>query len=103
MFASGAPAATSGPGVTALVWAALISGSVISAVVGAFVTTLLARRKSREEQVARVRVMLAEAFQAVAEYKEFPYAIRQQHDAASQGAGKSVGGNEQDPGQVDLL
>lgn len=64
-----------------LVLAALISGSVIAAAIGAVVNTWLARRKSREEELARVRVMLAEAFQAVAEYKEFPYAIRRRrHD-----------------------
>lgn len=74
---------SSDPAVTSLVWAALISGSVIAAVIGALVSTHLARKKSREEQLARVRVMLAEAFQAVAEYKEFPYAIRRRrHDAA---------------------
>lgn len=71
--------------IASLVWAALISGSVVSAVIGAVVSTHLARKKSREEQLARVRVMLAEAFQAVAEYKEFPYAIRRRrHDAASE-------------------
>lgn len=77
--------ATSGPALTTLVWAALISGSVVAAAIGALVSTYLARRKSREEQLARVRIMLAEAFQAVAEYKEFPYAIRRRrHDAASE-------------------
>ena len=77
--------AAAGPALTTLVWAALISGSVVAAAIGALVSTYLARRKSREEQLARVRVMLAEAFQAVAEYKEFPYAIRRRrHDAASE-------------------
>ncbi|WP_297083120.1 hypothetical protein [uncultured Demequina sp.] len=56
-------------------WTALVSGSVVAAAIGAIVNTWLARRKSREEQAARVRVMLAEAFEAVAAYKEFPYAI----------------------------
>lgn len=79
-----ATAADTDPATSSLVWAALISGSAVSAVVGAVVSILLARRKSREEQLARVRVMLAEAFQAVAEYKEFPYAIRRRRsDAAS--------------------
>ncbi len=69
---------------TSLIWAALISGSVIAAFIGAIVNTWLARQKSREEELARVRVMLAEAFQAVAEYKEFPYAIRRRrHDDPS--------------------
>jgi hypothetical protein len=65
--------------------AALISGSVVAAIIGAVVSTWLTRRKSREEELARVRVMLAEAFQAVAEYKEFPYAIRRRRrDAPSE-------------------
>lgn len=85
MLVSAAPTADSGPAVTSLVWAALISGAVVSAVIGALVSAYLARRKSREEQLARVRIMLAEAFQAVAEYKEFPYAIRRRrHDAPSE-------------------
>ena len=81
------PAASNGAGGgSALsIWAAIVSGSVVAAVVGAMVNTWLARRKSREEELARVRVMLAEAFQVVAEYKEFPYAIRRRrHDAPSQ-------------------
>jgi hypothetical protein len=41
--------------------------------------------RAREEELARVRVMLAEAFQAAAEYKEFPYAIRRRRrDAPSE-------------------
>lgn len=63
------------------VWAALISGSVIAAVVGALTSTVLAWRTTRQEELARIRVMLSEAYQAVAEYKEFPYAIRRRrHD-----------------------
>lgn len=78
-------AAPSDPAFVTLVWSAIISGSVVAAVIGALASTYLARRKSREEQLARVRVMLAEAFQTVAEYKEFPYAIRRRrHDAASE-------------------
>lgn len=78
-------AAASGATTSSLIWAALISGSVIAAIVGALVNTWLARRKSREEELARVQVMLAEAFQAVAEYKEFPYAIRRRrHDVPSE-------------------
>src|SRR4051812_47526112 len=36
----------------------------------------LARRPPRLEERARVRTTLAEAYQAYADYKEFPYAIR---------------------------
>ncbi len=58
-----------------------VTGAVIAAVVGAVVNVALARRKTIEEERARVRTTFAEAFQAVAEYKEFPYAIRRRrHD-----------------------
>jgi gas vesicle protein len=58
-----------------------LTGAVIAAVVGAVVNVALARRKSIEEERARVRTTFAEAFQTVAEYKEFPYAIRRRrHD-----------------------
>lgn len=59
-----------------LIVAALLSGAVVAAAVAATVNVWLARRKSREEDRARVRTTLAEAFQAYAAYKEFPYAIR---------------------------
>jgi len=55
---------------------AFLSAAVIAAVVGAVVNVGLARRRSIEEEIARVRTMFAEAFEAVAQYKEFPYAIR---------------------------
>jgi hypothetical protein len=63
-------------GVSALLLTSLLSGAVIAAVIGAIVNTMLARRKSLEEERARVRTVFAEAFEAVAAYKEFPYAIR---------------------------
>lgn len=59
----------------------LLTGAVVAAVVGALVSTLLARRKSLEEERARVRSVFAEAFRTVAAYKEFPYTIRRRrHD-----------------------
>lgn len=59
----------------------LLTGAVLAAVIGALVNTLLARRKSLEEERARVRTVFAEAFRAVAAYKEFPYTIRRRrHD-----------------------
>jgi hypothetical protein len=67
--------ASTGIGGDALV-TALLSGAFIAAVVGAVVNVWLAWRKSREEDRARVRTTLAEAYRAYAEYKEFPYAIR---------------------------
>ncbi len=59
----------------------LLTGAVLAAVIGAVVNTALARRKSMEEERARVRGVFAEAFEVVAAYKEFPYAIRRRrHD-----------------------
>lgn len=59
----------------------LLTGAVLAAVIGALVNTALARRKSLEEERARVRGVFAEAFEAVAAHKEFPYAIRRRrHD-----------------------
>jgi hypothetical protein len=57
-----------------------LTGAVIAAVVGALVNVWLARRKSLEEERARVRTTFAEAFEAVTQYKEFPYAIRRRRD-----------------------
>jgi hypothetical protein len=74
--ASTPPATQQNTDVSGLAIAALLSGAVIAAVVGAIVNTLLARRKSLEEERARVRTTFAEAFEAVSAYKEFPYAIR---------------------------
>lgn len=54
----------------------LISGTVAAAGVSAVVTTWLARAKSCQEERARVRTIYAEAFEAVAAYREMPYAIR---------------------------
>lgn len=61
-----------GGGLTTL----LLSGAFLAAILGAVVNTLLARRNTRIEERARIRATLAEAFQAYANYKEFPYAIR---------------------------
>jgi hypothetical protein len=50
----------------------LLSGAFVAALINIALT----RRKSLEEERTRVRASCAEAFQAVAEYKEFAYAIR---------------------------
>jgi hypothetical protein len=61
--------------------AAVLSAAVIAALITAAINLWLARRKSREEERARIRNALAEAFQAYASYKEFPYAVRRRrHD-----------------------
>lgn len=54
----------------------LLSGALIAAVITAGVTVWLAHQRSLAEQRERVRTTLAEGFQAYAEYKEFPYAVR---------------------------
>src|SRR5262249_16564872 len=56
--------------------AAVLSAAVIAAGLTALVNGALARRSTRLEERARVRATLAEAYQAYAAYKEFPYAIR---------------------------
>ncbi|RBY81687.1 hypothetical protein DQ238_06590 [Geodermatophilus sp. TF02-6] len=69
--------ATSGGGLTG----AVLSAAVVAAIVSGSITTALARRATRLEERARVRTTLAEAYQAYADYKEFPYAIRRRrHD-----------------------
>lgn len=70
------PSPISDPSHADVVVSALVSGAVIAAVVGATVNIGLARRKSREEERSRIRMTFAEAFEVVAQYKEFPYAIR---------------------------
>jgi hypothetical protein len=50
----------------------------------AAVNVMLARRKSREEERARLRDRFAQAYGAYAEYREFAYAIRRRrHDDPS--------------------
>lgn len=69
--------AASGGGLTT----AVLSAAVVAAIVSGSITTALARRATRLEERARVRTTLAEAYQAYADYKEFPYAIRRRrHD-----------------------
>jgi hypothetical protein len=69
--------AISGGGLTG----AVLSAAVVAAIVSGSITTALARRATRLEERARVRTTIAEAYQAYADYKEFPYAIRRRrHD-----------------------
>lgn len=71
-----APAApVQGAGV-GLLLAAVFSGAVVAALITACIAVLLARRKSREEERARLRDAFADALRTQAAYKEFPYAIR---------------------------
>lgn len=77
-----AEATSSGPSLWSLLVTWLLSGAIVAALVSWF----LARRKSLEDERARVRAVCAEAFEVVAAYKEFPYAItrrrREDVDAA---------------------
>jgi hypothetical protein len=67
---------------TTSTWLGLIlSATVVAALITSAINLWLARRKSREEERARIRNICAEAYQACADYKEFPYAIRRR-DAA---------------------
>ncbi|GAA2560726.1 hypothetical protein [Pseudonocardia hydrocarbonoxydans] len=54
----------------------VLPAAVIAAGVAGTVNIWLARSKARDEERARVRTLLAEAYQAYADYKEFPYAVR---------------------------
>lgn len=66
--------------ISAIVSATFLA-AVITASIGATVTISIARKKSSEEERSRRRTVYAEAFQAVAAYKELPYAIRRRrHD-----------------------
>lgn len=62
----------SGQSVSSLILGLLLSGALLAAVVN----IVLTRRKSLEEERNRIRTTCAEAFEVVAAYKEFPYAIR---------------------------
>jgi hypothetical protein len=54
----------------------LLSATILAALIAAAVSIMLAWRKSREEERARLRDRFAQAFGAYAEYCEFAYAIR---------------------------
>src|SRR3954451_5732716 len=53
----------------------LLSASIIAALITGTINLTLARRRSREEERARVRTTCAEAFRAYSEYREFPNAV----------------------------
>ncbi|MFB6811942.1 hypothetical protein [Streptomyces sp. NPDC056387] len=63
---------------------AVVSGAFLAAMLTAAINLWLARRKSREEEISRLRTAFAEAFAAHSAYKEMPYAIRRRRfDAAA--------------------
>ena len=54
----------------------VLPAAVIAAGVAGTVNIGLARSRARDEERARVRTLLAEAYQTYADYKECPYAVR---------------------------
>ncbi len=74
-----APAQSGGIG--GAVIGTLLSATILAALIATAVNIMLARRKSREEERARLRDRFAQAYGAYAEYSEFAYAIRRRrHD-----------------------
>jgi hypothetical protein len=72
-----APSPTaSGTASNDLFFSAVFSSAVIAALLTATFNGVLARRKSLEEERARLRSTFAEAFEVAVSYKEMPYAIR---------------------------
>jgi hypothetical protein len=61
----------------------LLSASIIAALITGTINLTLARRRSRDEERARVRNTFAEAFKAYSEYREFPNAIARRDAARS--------------------
>jgi hypothetical protein len=53
----------------------LLSASLLAALITGTINLTLARRRSRDEERARVRNTFSEAFRAYSEYREFPKAI----------------------------
>jgi hypothetical protein len=71
------PLPATSPGVSSAgLVGAIISGAFLAAMLAGVVNVWIARRRSREEERARVRNTFAAAFEAYTAYKEFPYAIR---------------------------
>lgn len=71
-------------GIGGAVIGTLLSATILAALIAATVNVMLARRKSREEERARLRDRFAQAYGAYAEYCEFAYAIRRRrHDDPS--------------------
>ncbi|MBJ7000165.1 hypothetical protein JG491_08775 [Streptomyces sp. CRPSP2-6A1] len=66
-----------------VVLSAVLSGAFLAAMLTATINIWLARRKSREEELSRLRTAFAEAFAAHSAYKEMPYAIRRRRSDAS--------------------
>jgi hypothetical protein len=73
------------PGSTGGISGIVLTSAVVAALIASSVNLWLAKRRSREEERARVRNTLAQAFEAYGCYKEFPYAVRRRrHDQPAQ-------------------
>ena len=71
-------------GIGGAVIGTLLSATILAAMIVAVVNVILARRKSREEERARLRDRFAQAYGTYAEYCEFAYAVRRRrHDDRS--------------------
>jgi hypothetical protein len=78
-------AAGSTTGTMAGVSGLLLSAGIVAALITGTINLTLARRRSREEERARVRTTFSEAFRAYSEFREFPDAIaRRNTDAPEQ-------------------
>jgi hypothetical protein len=75
------PVPSSGTDWTTVVISVLAS-TTLAAIISAITSVWLASRKSRDDELSRVRDMHAEAYKVVAEYREFPYAIRRRNEDA---------------------
>lgn len=53
----------------------LLSAGIVAALITGTINLTLARRRSRDEERARVRTTFAEAFRAYSEYRQFPNAV----------------------------
>ncbi|MEV6303904.1 hypothetical protein AB0M02_31180 [Actinoplanes sp. NPDC051861] len=65
-------------------WLGPVLAALVSAAVALWLAAATARRKSREDERSRQRDLFTAAFQAYADYREMPYAIRRRrHDEAA--------------------
>jgi hypothetical protein len=73
------PPAASTPA-PAPMWVGPVLAALVGAAVALWLAATAARRKSREEERSRQRDLFTAAFQAYADYREMPYAVRRRRD-----------------------
>lgn len=59
----------------------ILASGVVAALITTTINIILARKKNRQEERSRIRTVLAEAFAAYTQYREYPYVIRRRNDA----------------------